>query len=233
MFDGAAEVNADFAKCSDKDFSETYDTPDFKEVVSVSSDAEASVTWFFEQLKTGNPEAARELWQRFSPRLQGLARTTFGNVPGRLEDAEDAALSAFVSFWKRASSGGFANVLDRDDLWNLLGVITVRKARKQLRREMTLKRGGGQVIAESDVGNDTDAPFLMDGQALQIPMGQLDETAEELLNALDEEPRAIVLLKLMDYTNSEIAEIRQCSERKVERKLQLIRRTWLDLNPEI
>jgi DNA-directed RNA polymerase specialized sigma24 family protein len=60
----------------------------------------------------------------------------------------------------------------------------------------------------------------------------MDHTSEELLSALDEEPRAIILLKLMDYTNREIAEIRGCTERKIERKLQLIRRTWDELNPE-
>jgi RNA polymerase sigma factor (sigma-70 family) len=197
----------------------------------MNSDAECSVTLFFEQLKAGDPEAAEQLWQRFSPRLLGLARKTLGNVACRNSDAEDAAQSAFVSFWKRASSGRFANGLNRDDLWNVLGVITVRKARRQLRREMTLKRGGGHVVLESSAGSDTDRPFRLDEQAAGIPVEQLDQTVEELLNALDEEPRAIVLLKLMEYTNREIAELRGCTERKVERKLQLIRRTWDELNP--
>jgi RNA polymerase sigma factor (sigma-70 family) len=198
----------------------------------MTSDADRSVTWFLQQLREGDPDAAEKLWIRFSPRLLGLARRTFGSAACRMTDAEDAAQSAFVSFWKRASSGRFADNLNRNDLWNLLGVITVRKVRRQLRRERTHKRGAGQVVTESSVGGTGSLPFLLDERAGQISAEHMDHTIEELLSALDEEPRAIILLKLMDYTNREIAEIRGCTERKIERKLQLIRRTWDELNPE-
>ena len=137
-------------------------TGDMRGCNPVNSDPECSITRFFAQLQAGDPEAAEELWQRFSPRLLGLARKTFGNAPFRDTDAEDAAQSAFVSFWKRASSGRFASSLDRNDLWNLLGLITVRKARKQLRREMTMKRGGGHVVPESAVTTDSTNPFRLD-----------------------------------------------------------------------
>lgn len=198
----------------------------------MTSDADHSVTWFLQQLREGDPDAAEKLWIRFSPRLLGLARKTFGNAACRITDAEDAAQSAFVSFWKRASSGRFATGLDRNDLWNLLGIITVRKVRRQLRREMTQKRGAGHVTAESSIEGSGTLPFLLDEQSGQVSAEHMDHTVEELLSALDEEPRAIILLKLMDYTNREIAEIRKCTERKIERKLQLIRRTWEELRPE-
>ncbi len=39
--------------------------------------------------------------------------------------------------------GRFPLLGDRDDLWRLLAVITIRKARDQLERQAALKRGGG------------------------------------------------------------------------------------------
>lgn len=195
-------------------------------------DAESSVTFFFQQLREGDPRAAEYFWLRFSPRLYGLARSTFGQVAWRGTDAEDAVQSAFVSFWKRASTGQFGGELDRDDLWNLLGVITVRKVRRRLRSERTQKRGAGRVVTESSLGGSGPLPFQLDGQPGHVSMEHLDETAEELLASLDDEPRTIVLLKLMSYTHREIAEILGCTERKIERKLQLIRRVWVERNWE-
>ena len=39
-----------------------------------TNDPSGSVTWFFGQLRAGDPDAAQALWQRFFPRLVALAR---------------------------------------------------------------------------------------------------------------------------------------------------------------
>src|SRR5438309_6706601 len=96
--------------------------------------ASGSVTQFFGRLRTGDPAAAEALWERFFPRLVALARKALAGRPQRVADADDAAQSAFASFCLRVRAGEF-EVRGRDDLWNLLGVITARKARGQLRRE--------------------------------------------------------------------------------------------------
>src|SRR5262245_37682526 len=93
-----------------------------------------SVTHFFSRLQRGDPAAAEALWERFFPRLVALARKTLAGRAQRMADADDAAQSAFASFCLRARAGEFA-VGDRNDLWNLLGVITANKARLQARRE--------------------------------------------------------------------------------------------------
>src|SRR5437660_2036868 len=98
------------------------------------NDPVGSVTLFFGQLRTGEPAAAEALWERFFPRLVALARKTLAGRPQRVADADDAAQSAFASFCLRVRAGEFA-IRDRTDLWNLLGVITVNKARMQARRE--------------------------------------------------------------------------------------------------
>jgi hypothetical protein len=68
----------------------------------MSSDSEGSVTLFFSKLRSGDHEAADELWKRFFPRLRGLARRTLGDCRIGMTDEEDAVQSAFVSFWQRA-----------------------------------------------------------------------------------------------------------------------------------
>ena len=77
--------------------------------------------------------------------LVGLARSKLGDVPRRAEDEEDVALAAFASFCKGIEAGRFSRLDDRDDLWQVLIVLTERKAVDQVRRERAQKRGAGDV----------------------------------------------------------------------------------------
>src|SRR4051812_16013258 len=112
----------------------------------MAEESPGSITQAFAKLQSGDPTAVRQLWERFFPRLLALSRATLAGRPQRVADATDAAQSAFLSFWHKATRGELAAALDRNDLWNLLGLITVRKAKKQVRREAAQKRGGGQVL---------------------------------------------------------------------------------------
>jgi RNA polymerase sigma factor (sigma-70 family) len=182
------------------------------------------VTHFFNQLQTGEPAAAEALWERFFPRLVALARKTLAGRPQRVADADDAVQSAFASFCLRARAGEFA-IGDRQDLWNLLGVITVNKARNQARREAAQKRGGGRVVGEDALTRPDGAPLPLE-EAATVPPADFDCHSEELLNQLPPELREIAVLRLLGYRNREIAGMLDCTERKVERKLSLIRLRW-------
>ena len=59
-----------------------------------------------------------------------------------------------------------------------------------------------------------------------LPAEEFDLHCEELLDQLDPEQREIALLRLLGFRNREIADRLACTERKVERKLNLIRLTW-------
>lgn len=189
-----------------------------------SGPASGSVTQFFGQLQAGDPAAAEALWERFFPRLVALARKTLAGRPQRVADAADAAQSAFASFCLRARAGDFA-VGDRNDLWNLLGVITVNKARIQARREAARKRGGGRVIGEGALTRADGSRLPLD-EAAALPPAEFDGHCEELLGQLEAELREYAVLRLLGYRNREIAEMHDCTERKVERKLNLIRLRW-------
>src|SRR4051812_8906726 len=174
-----------------------------------------SVTQFFGGLRAGEPSAAEALWERLFPRLVALARRTLSGRPQRMADADDAVQSAFASFCLRVRAGEFA-VGGRDDLWNLLGVVTVNKARMQARREAAAKRGGGRVIGEGALTRPDGSPMPLD-EAAALPPAEFDGHGEELLDRLEPELREVAILRLLGYANREIARMHGWSERKVER----------------
>jgi RNA polymerase sigma factor (sigma-70 family) len=189
------------------------------------SGAGGSVTRFFDQLRAGEPAAAEALWLHFFPRLVALARQALAGRPQRAADADDAAQSAFASFCLRVKAGEF-RVQDRGELWNLLGVITARKARKQLRRERAEKRGGGRVLGEGALARPDGSPLPLDEVAPALSPDEFDLHGRELLEQLDPALREIALLRLFGFRNREIADQLGCTERSVERKLNLIRLKW-------
>src|SRR3954454_7890060 len=103
-----------------------------------------SIIRCLEMLKGGDREAAERLWATYIRRLVGLARARMGAPPRRAADEEDVARSAFDSFCRRAERGQFARLSDRDDLWQVLVVVTERKAVDLMRREGRESGGGGE-----------------------------------------------------------------------------------------
>ena len=106
--------------------------------------ASGSITALIERLQEGDHEAARLLWQRYYPRMVALARQKLKGAAPRVADEEDAALSAFDSFCRRAEQRQFPDLKDRDGLSALLVVLTARKA-DLLRQHHRQKRGAGMV----------------------------------------------------------------------------------------
>ncbi len=105
-------------------------------------DSLGSISLFFEQLQAGDRDAAPEVWNRFFPRLTGLARRILHGkrLPA---DADDAVQDAFWLFLQRVERGEYQRGLHRDDLWRLLSTITAQTAKKQMIRESAQKRARG------------------------------------------------------------------------------------------
>ena len=117
----------------------------------MSSTGEGSVTRWLGDLKAGGDAAAQHLWERYFVRLFRLARRKLRVGVGAAEDGEDAALSAFDSFCRGAAQGRYPRLADRDDLWRLLVVITIRKAFDQVERQGAIRRGAARLVNESDL----------------------------------------------------------------------------------
>src|SRR5262249_38757918 len=110
-----------------------------------------SVTGWLGELKAGRHGAAQALWERYFARVVGLARKKLQQAPRRAGDEGDVARSAFGSFCQGAAKGRFPGCGDRDGLWALLMVLTIRKAADLKQHEGRQKRGGGRVLAEADL----------------------------------------------------------------------------------
>jgi DNA-directed RNA polymerase specialized sigma24 family protein len=184
-------------------------------------------------LKDGDPQAIERLWDDYFQRLVGLARTFLPKGGRRAADEEDVALSAFHSLCKGAAAGQFPELGGRDDLWRLLVVITLRKARRALRRAQSQKRGGGHVKGESVFisAKGQEAPSGLQEMLGQGPTpafaAEVAEECERLLDKLgDHQLRSIAIMKMDGYTVAEIAQELSCGHRSVERGLQLIRAKW-------
>jgi DNA-directed RNA polymerase specialized sigma24 family protein len=193
-----------------------------------------SVTHWVRELQAGNHEAAQKLWESYFQRLVALARAKLKNRPWGLADEEDVALSAFASFCRRAGEGRFPQLLDRDDLWQLLVVITGRKAADLVEQECRQKRGGGKVQGEADLdgpedfsGMEVGIEQLLGSEPTPEFAAQVADECRRLLALLDNaELRSIALWKMEGYTNAEIADKLGYVTVTIERRLRLIRRLW-------
>ena len=187
-------------------------------------DPENSITRCVQALKGGDPGAAQMIWEAYFRRLVGLARARLRDAPRRAADEEDVALSAFDSFCRGVDVGRFPRLDDRDDLWQVLVLITVRKAIDLRQHEGRQVRGGGNVRSLSDLA-DVGFDAARDGEAGPEMAAQVADLYRSLMGRLDDPTlRSVVDWKLEGFTNAEIAAKIGCVVSTVERKLQRVRR---------
>jgi DNA-directed RNA polymerase specialized sigma24 family protein len=192
---------------------------------------EISITRLIGMLKGGDGEAAQRLWEAYFGRLTALARAKLRGVRTRAADEEDVALSAFDSLCRRAEAGRFPRLDDRGDLWQLLFVITVRKALDLVRHEGRASRGRGRVVSLSDLPAAEVDRLLGAGPTPELA-AQMAEQCRRLLDGLgDETLRSVALWKMEGYTDAEIAGRMGCIRQTVGRKLKLIRDLWSEAGP--
>lgn len=83
-------------------------------------DNPGSVTMLIQGLQSPDSvvrnEAARQIWDRFSAQLLGLARSHLSHQVRVRADEDDVVQSAFKSLCARMERGRFADVQNRDDL---------------------------------------------------------------------------------------------------------------------
>jgi RNA polymerase sigma factor (sigma-70 family) len=184
------------------------------------------VTRWIRRLQAGEREVIQGLWERYYRAVIAMARRRLGDLPRRAADEEDVALSAFDSFCRAAEQGRFPRLEDRGDLWQILLLLTARKAADLVEHEGRGKRDWHRVEgrAEEDgrqlremVGREPDPAFA----------AQVAEECRRLLTKLgDEQLRLLVLRKMEGYTNEEVAVQLGCAPATVERRLRLIRKRW-------
>lgn len=189
-----------------------------------------AITDYIDQLANGNQGAADELWQHIAWRLREFALQKLDPKTRRRYDEDDAANSAFDSLCRGLVEGRVA-AENRDALWGLLAVITSRKISAQRRLLNRQKRGCGMVRGDSGF-EEYGAAGINGVNCNERPpdvQAEVSESCTQLLNALpDETMKQIVLLKFQGVRNGAVAEELNCTRRTVERKLERIRRIWVE-----
>ena len=87
--------------------------------------SEEQVSQWLTRLQRGDQRAAEVIWNEYFEKIVRLARRRLGELPRRVADEEDVALSAMNSLFRGAKAGRFPRLEDRDDLWKLL--VTIRE----------------------------------------------------------------------------------------------------------
>lgn len=187
-----------------------------------STDSRDSDAWpeLAAGLRAGDASAARRFWARYGPMLHEVAERRLAGALRRRVGPEDVVQSVCRTFLRRVQ-GGELVVEDAERLWQLLCAIAVNKARMQARFHQQQKRA---------IGNETPLDAGEGGATLDLvgrePSAEALVVADELegeIAALDEDAREIVLLKIADLTNDEIAARLGCSERTVRRLITKVR----------
>ena len=156
--------------------------------------AQGSVTRLIIDLRSDDPAlrevAARLVWGRYFRELLALARNHLSARIRCREDEEDVLQSMYKSFCIRQRRGDF-DLANRDELWNLLVRITLRKARNAANRQLQGKRdvrredaeeadrpgedASGTILDQIDSDGPTPAEAALLNEALERRLQMLND----------------------------------------------------------
>lgn len=181
------------------------------------------VSHWIDRVKTGDSAAAHRLWEHYFDRLVRSVRNRLQGQNRAVSDEEDIVLSVFDSFYAAARNGRFPDLSDRDDLWRLLLRMAARKVVDKRRHDQRQRRGG-EVEIHSLISDDATLIETIGNEPSPEMVVRMQESIEQLFFHLGVgHLQELAVAKLEGYSNLELAQQFQCSERTIERRLHLIR----------
>ncbi|MEZ6132629.1 MAG: ECF-type sigma factor [Planctomycetaceae bacterium] len=185
----------------------------------------SNVSHWIELVKSGDSAAATRIWQHYFDRLVRSVRARLFGQNRAVSDEEDIVLSVFDSFYHAAENGRFPDLFDRNDLWQLLLRMSARKVIDKRRHDLRQRRGGNFRIYSLDHAGDEEQLFEAIGDEPSPEMVlMVQESVEQLFSHLGVgQLRDLAVARLEGYTNADLAVRFGCSERTIERRLNLIR----------
>lgn len=182
------------------------------------------------RLSSGDGEAARKIFERYSGRLVALARSRMTPRLREKVDPEDVAQSVFKSFFTRQNEGQ-VELINWDSLWGLLALFTIRKCARRAEHYQAERRDMGREVSVS-AGTDNSVagwqPTSSEPTAEEA--AALSETVAQVMSSLSEREREMLTQCLQGHTPEEVADSVSCSARTVRRLLQRVRDQLADLD---
>jgi DNA-directed RNA polymerase specialized sigma24 family protein len=190
-----------------------------------------SVSQLLVSLKANDQAALQRLYERYVRRLMRAARSRLRQLPSRVADEEDVAHAVLFDLFRGVRSGGFPKLNDRDDLWQVLIMLTQRRTADLKRWICSQKRSPASSLAEVASTHACAAACCRDYPIEQLierrPGPEFAAEFVDLCNhlfSLVKDPllRQIVIWKIEGHGNSEIATMIGRATRTVERKLRIV-----------
>ena len=171
------------------------------------------------RFQSGDSEASRRLFARYSERLLRLAQQQLSReLAGRL-DGEDVVQSALRTFFRRDARGEF-QIDSSALLWQLMVKITLNKARAKARRHKAKVR---DVSAEIS-GDEAGLAQLAAHDPTPAEATAMIDQIETLLRGLPESHGDVLRMRLEGHSVAEIAAALGVSRQTVYRALHLFQR---------
>jgi RNA polymerase sigma factor (sigma-70 family) len=169
------------------------------------------------RLRAGDDAAATAVFRQYVHRLIELAGRQFEAWMRDRVDIEDVVQSACKSFFLRNGRGEF-ELADWEELWSLLARITLRKCANRREYLHAARRDPAREVRWLE-GRDFESWLPATGPT-PVEAAILNETVEQLFQAMEPEDRPMVEQIIMGCTAEEIAAQIDCSERTVRRVRQ-------------
>ena len=186
---------------------------------SMSEDSQkpSSDVSLLNRFRSGDEDAALQLYYRYSEKLLKLAsRETPQDLATRF-DPEDIVQSVFRTFFRRAATGQY-EAPEGDELWKLLLVMALNKVRGRAAHHRAGKR---DVRKTQSLSSDSSTPISESCD--EVARNVLCMSVEEVIDKQPESHRNIIRLRIDGYDVRKIAEREKRSKRTVERILQSFR----------
>jgi RNA polymerase sigma-70 factor (ECF subfamily) len=179
------------------------------------------------RLRTGDNEAAAQVFHRFGERLIAVAQKRLGPQMRPKVDPEDVLQSVFRSFFCRQAAGKLDDLETWDSLWGMLVVITLRKCGRRLDYFHAASRDvQREVRAEPPVDQSAASWEAQDIEPTPAEAAMVTDLVAHLLSRLEGRHREILTLSLQRYSPTEISAKIGCTERTVYRVLERVKE-WL------
>jgi RNA polymerase sigma-70 factor, ECF subfamily len=186
------------------------------------SQAKASDVSLLNRFRSGDGDAALQLYYRYAERLLKLAsRETSQELSTRF-DPEDIVQSVFRTFFRRAASGQY-EAPEGDELWKLLLVMALNKVRGRGAYHRARKRDIRKTKSMSE-----DDSSSVSQSSHEEARNILCMSVEEIIEKQPESHRSIIRLRIDGLEVQAIAAQEKRSKRTVERILQSFRKELVD-----
>ena len=162
-----------------------------------AADSKAGFEHLIQQLRSGDSQAAEQVWKRFVKPLLTVACRHLGDALRAKVDADDVVQSAYRTFFMRLRRGQF-ELTNWSSMWGLLVRITVRKCARKAEFYHAQQRDVGQEM-QMAVGNSSLGIFAADGvQPAPEEPTMMAEIIENLISGLTKPYERQVVYRLLE-----------------------------------